>query len=276
MSRSSSPASLRLPAAIVGAVALLAAACSGSPANPTSPLSLSSNTSLSGGGAQPSSAGKVDVCHRSDSGFNLINVSGNALQAHLGHGDGLPLGFVPGSTNQMLSASCQVLQPQTLTLVSGSSGGIGSLDPAISYARASGGTGTAVVLKTHPAYHSLPGARWVNWAMITTWFDSNFGFGKPHIGDDIAYSIGFTLPAGAMNASLTGTFYADNRGDGFLNGAPIGGHAATPFEGGFITPASVGASSGFVPGANTLSFKVHDAGGVAGVAFSVTITYFAP
>ncbi len=277
MSSVSSPVRLHLPALAVGFVALLGAACSGSPAGPTSPSPVSAtSTSLGAGGGGASSAGKVDVCHRSGGGFHLINVSGNALQSHLAHGDGQPLGSVPGAAGQVFGAACQIqmLRQHTITLVSGTGGGVGSLDPAISYAKASGGTGTAVILRQHGAYASLPGANWVNWSIITTAFDN--GFGTPHLGDDVTYSIGFTLPAGATNASLTGTFYADNRGDGFLNGASIGGHPASPFGGGFSTAAAVNATSGFVAGANTLSFTVRDDGGVAGLAFSVTITYFAP
>ena len=35
--------------------------------------------------------GKVDVCHRTGTGsFHEINISGNALPAHLRHGDALP------------------------------------------------------------------------------------------------------------------------------------------------------------------------------------------
>jgi len=278
MSRSHSPARFHLPAVAVGVVALLGAACSGSPTAPPSPSPLSAASSASqgaGGGAPQSSAGKVDVCHRSGRGFHLINVSGNALQAHLGHGDGQPLGAVPGTTNQVFDATCGIrtLQQYSVTLVSGA-GSVGSLDPTISYARDSGGTGAAVILKKHGAYASLPGANWVNWSIITAAFDN--GFGSPHAGDDITYSIGFTLPAGATNPSLSGSFLADNRGDGFLNGIAIGGHPASPFGAGFTTPASVSASSGFVPGANTLSFKVRDDGGVAGLTFSVTVTYWAP
>ncbi len=34
---------------------------------------------------------KVDVCHRTGNGsFHRINISGNALPAHLRHGDALP------------------------------------------------------------------------------------------------------------------------------------------------------------------------------------------
>ena len=271
MSRSSSPARLRLPAAFVGFVALVAAGCSGSPANPMSPLALSGNTSQKGGAA-PSSAGKVDVCHLNDTGgFQMINVSGNALQAHLAHGDGQPNGVVPASTDKKFGANCEVLvlREHTISLVSGAGGGTGTLDAAVSYAKASG-TGTAVIIDTHPFYASLPGARWVSWA---THPEGSSTYGAPHVGDDVTYNIGFTLPAGATNASLSGTFYADNRGSGSLNGGLLGAHSATPFGAGFSTPVSLSTSSGLVSGANTLSFTVEDQGGISGVTFSVTVTY---
>lgn len=35
-------------------------------------------------------AAKVDVCHKGDAGFQVINISGNAAQAHLNHGDAYP------------------------------------------------------------------------------------------------------------------------------------------------------------------------------------------
>jgi hypothetical protein len=257
-------------ALLTGFVAAFATAC-GSSVNPNAPaLGGFGNTGQSAGGG----SGKADVCHRNGKGFNLINVSVNAVPAHLAHGDGQPGGAVPGGSRQVFGASCQVIQLQqyTVTLASGASGGTGSLDPAVTYAKASGGTGAAIILDTHPAYHSLAGARWVSFATVV---EGSKLFGAPHTGDDITYSIGFTLPAGATDASLSGTFYADNRGDGFLNGAPIGGHPALPFGGGFTTPVSIGASSGFVTGGNTLSVKVQDQGGVSGVTFKATITYWA-
>jgi len=275
MSRSSSPARLRLPAVVVGFVALVAAGCSGSPSSPISPsLSGVGSTSLRGGAAS-SSAGKVDVCHLNDTGgFQLINVSGNSLPSHLAHGDGRPNGAVPGGSHQVFGASCQVIQltQHTLTLVSGAGGGTGSLDPAISYTKASGGTGTAVILDTHTAYQSLPGARWVAYATVK---EGSRTYGAPHTGDDITYRVNFTLPAGATDASLSGTFYADNRGDGFLNGTLLGGHSPATGGSGFTTPVSISASSGLVAGANTLSVKVQDQGGVSGVTFKATVTYWA-
>lgn len=45
----------------------------------------------SGASALGQPQGKVDVCHRTGNGsFHEINISGNALPAHLQHGDVLP------------------------------------------------------------------------------------------------------------------------------------------------------------------------------------------
>jgi hypothetical protein len=268
MTRSSSPVRFGRLALVAGVAALFTAAC-GTP-NPTAPSLLTA----AGSTAQKGGASKVDVCHLNDTGgFQLLNVNSSALSAHLGHGDGQPNGPVPGSTMQVFGATCQVIQLKkyTVTLVSGNGGGTGSLDSAVTYAKASGGTGSAVILDTHGAYASLPGARWISWKTVTEGFSK---YGAPHTGDDITYSIGFNLPAGATNVSVSGTFYADNRGSGALNGALLGAHPAG-FGSGFNTPVSFSSSSGFLTGANTLKFTVEDQGGISGLTFKATITYYA-
>ncbi len=63
-------------------------------------------------------AGKVDVCHRrGNETFILINVSRNALPAHLFHGDGLPNEGVPGQAHQKFSATCGVTEVPQRELV---------------------------------------------------------------------------------------------------------------------------------------------------------------
>ncbi len=53
---------------------------------------------------------KVDVCHLSDTGdFILINVNGNALPAHLAHGDGQPGDPVPGVAGKKFDEACAVV-----------------------------------------------------------------------------------------------------------------------------------------------------------------------
>src|SRR3990167_3929402 len=52
-------------------------------------------------------ASKIDVCHVEGNGsFHLINVSGNALSAHLAHGDAQPGDLVPGDTRMMFDREC--------------------------------------------------------------------------------------------------------------------------------------------------------------------------
>ncbi len=60
-------------------------------------------------------ATKVDVCHVEGNGsYHMINISENALQAHLNHGDGLP-GDVVG--NMILGEDCS-LEPKPILVVS--------------------------------------------------------------------------------------------------------------------------------------------------------------
>jgi hypothetical protein len=57
--------------------------------------------------AQAQPAARVDVCHRTGHGrFVPVSVSGNALPAHLAHGDAQPNDLVPGSSDTVFSASC--------------------------------------------------------------------------------------------------------------------------------------------------------------------------
>jgi hypothetical protein len=52
---------------------------------------------------------KVDICHVTGTGtYILINVSVNALPAHLAHGDGLPGGLVPGVGCKIFGADCSL------------------------------------------------------------------------------------------------------------------------------------------------------------------------
>ena len=52
---------------------------------------------------------KVTLCHRTGAGFyNRIEVGASAEPAHMAHGDGKPLGPVPGQTGKVFTASCAV------------------------------------------------------------------------------------------------------------------------------------------------------------------------
>jgi hypothetical protein len=56
-------------------------------------------------------ATKVDVCHREGNGsYHLINISENALPAHLNHGDGRPGGPVPGMEGKKFDEKCNIVE----------------------------------------------------------------------------------------------------------------------------------------------------------------------
>ena len=60
-------------------------------------------------GAAP--APKVDVCHQTSGapGYILINVSDNAFDAHIAHGDAAPGEAVPGRPGSYFGADCSVM-----------------------------------------------------------------------------------------------------------------------------------------------------------------------
>ncbi len=109
------------------------------------------------------------------------------------------------------------------------------------------------------------------------------------------YKSSFTLPEGAVSPKVTVSAYADNWAAVSLNGKQFGsmiyfttyGDWALNFGGsmydGFGGPkpgAAQGANpfafqttSGFVIGANTLSFALENWGGPEGLSFSATVTY---
>lgn len=78
------------------AVMLVAAACSDLAA-PLAPPTESAAASMTSNAAAAKAA-KVDVCHVNGTGsYQLLNINGNALPAHLGHGDLLPGAGVLGA-----------------------------------------------------------------------------------------------------------------------------------------------------------------------------------
>ncbi len=74
-------------------------------------------------GAKPSQNNKVEVCHRQGTKWKLLSISTNAVPAHLGHGDGLPLGAVPGQLGFEFDAACSPTPFSTVTVVGPEQGG---------------------------------------------------------------------------------------------------------------------------------------------------------
>lgn len=60
--------------------------------------------------ASAAPAPKVDVCHLDDMGnYILINISENAFQAHVDHGDGGPGDAFPGMPGYMFADDCSAM-----------------------------------------------------------------------------------------------------------------------------------------------------------------------
>src|SRR5687767_1305594 len=52
-------------------------------------------------------ADNVNICHRTDRGYHLINISRNAESAHRAHGDAAPGEGVPGDPSMRFDDACQ-------------------------------------------------------------------------------------------------------------------------------------------------------------------------
>jgi hypothetical protein len=64
---------------------------------------------LNKGGVHAAPAGKVAICHATGSGsYRRIEISANAVDAHLAHGDAVPGAPVPGGGGQVFGDDCSV------------------------------------------------------------------------------------------------------------------------------------------------------------------------
>jgi hypothetical protein len=168
----------------------------------------------------------------------------------------------------------------TQTLISGN-GSVGGPDSAVSFTLG-GLSGPATVVNTNAAWGVIPGTQWVDFASCTVGGLSVQGCSHPAgsgaFGElnPATYSIGFSLPAGALSPSLSVDVNADNCADVFLNGSLFGSQApvASCINPVFFTlpPSTFSTSTGFM-GANVLRFDVTDGGVIAGVDFKATLTY---
>ena len=106
------------------------------------------------------------------------------------------------------------------------------------------------ILAPNGAYGVIAGAQWIAGATDT--------------GAGDTFSVTFTLPPGYANAQLSGEFFADNWATVWLNGVQIAGQTVGDFQTNFGingAPATLIplTTTGFLPGLNTLTFKVSNA-----------------
>ena len=101
----------RFGVSLAGIAALILTAC-GTRISPTSPSASSATvtTAITATATSETSSTQtsgVDVCHRRGNGsYNLISINGNALAAHLSHGDAQPGDAVPGAPGKRFDEAC--------------------------------------------------------------------------------------------------------------------------------------------------------------------------
>ena len=96
--RTCRPTGLRILTAAVAATVV--SACGEGPVSPAAP-------DLGVGSALYAKATQVGVCHRTGGGaYELLTINGNALPAHLAHGDAAPGAAVPDGSGATFDAGC--------------------------------------------------------------------------------------------------------------------------------------------------------------------------
>lgn len=150
----------------------------------------------------------------------------------------------------------------TQTLVSGN-GVVGGLDAKVQYFDGSTWQ-PAAIISADPAWSTIPGTQWVNWAAGEA--------GKAV--NTVRYRISFELPAGATAPSLSVELHADNAATLYLNGTHFGMHAQADTPAHYTDPPELfNATSGFVPGTNVLEIDNRNFVDVAGIDFKAILTY---
>jgi hypothetical protein len=139
----------------------------------------------------------------------------------------------------------------------------GASDPKVVVTLPGGSSASAAVVCA-----SQPGA----WATIrnTAWVSPIGNCGADQAAGQYRYDVTFSVPSGATNLSLSGSFLVDDT----LSTLQLNGHALSLSSGGNFTRTSTFATSDqsfFTTGTNTLSFFVNNAAGPTGLDFRARI-----
>lgn len=179
-----------------------------------------------------------------------------------------PTGFRAELTNVFNDCCCPAPQP-LFSLFSGQTAA-GPLNPgapdtqfALTCAPAGVNVTTPVAVVPHPAWlPNGPNSQWIG--------PNQFNNGPAGV---YCYSLRFVIPCppGApIKASLSGQWSADDTGTIHLNGQPTGN--TLPNGWAFVNWSPINITSGFVPGVNTLTFYVTNAGGPTGLRVELSAT----
>jgi thrombospondin type 3 repeat protein len=174
-------------------------------------------------------------------------------------------------TAAILAAGAAPASADTITIVSGN-GPVGGPDPAVQVVA----DPYDVTIEPRPA--TIVGAC-CDWAAPVAGSGWILPYRSGPFFSFATYRASFTLPAGALNPSISLTLLADNGAAVRLNDSEFAAQGCDPSN--YFGPAQTYAtSSGFVTGSNTLTFDVSNSldcgGGPTGLDFVATVTYDLP
>ena len=95
---------------------------------------------------KPSGGDRTEVCHRTGQTFTPKSVSADSVAGHEGHGDGFPLGVVPGQPGMKFDATCNSVPFRTV-YIAGPEGGAegGAIQAALTAFDRVAGTSTVYI-----------------------------------------------------------------------------------------------------------------------------------
>jgi hypothetical protein len=160
--------------------------------------------------------------------------------------------------------------PVTSVTVQSGPGTAGTADPNVQVSSDNGATWSqAFNVAPNSRYSTIPGTGW----------DSVSSNGSAGSGDFL-YQASINVPANAVNPSLSGSYYSDNRGSASVNGTQVAqnnacdGGSGEFADYGFNGAPATTFSSGLNTGSNTISFAVNNcASGPTGVDFTATASF---
>ena len=175
--------------------------------------------------------------------------------------------LIPLATAYSLSSA----SADTITLVSGGGGAVGSADPITQVSTNRGATYQAAIIipPVHIGtayYDTIPGTEWIS-------FNST-GYGLRYT--DMFFRVTFQLPVGFSNPQLSLSVFADNVATGILNGVQIGGQPFVETTQNFENPPGIFIATDptlFQVGQNVLTIWLYNFNDPSGLDYQATVTF---
>jgi hypothetical protein len=155
----------------------------------------------------------------------------------------------------------------TITLVSGGGGAVGTADPITDVSINGGATyQDAIIISPNVFYDVIPGTQWIS-------FNSS---GNGLEFTSMLFRVTFQLPAGYSNPQLSLLVHADNVATGVLNGVEFGGQPFVNDVPNFQDPPETISTANpalFQVGQNVLTIKLFNFNDPSGLDYQATITF---